>query len=152
MLQEYKDGTCGKAKTEMSKLMYPEGLGIEEILHPDGRMTTITYDRRDVEALVYRVLKLENEKQALMRAAEKPETFEISGTVKLFQVKPEDTLCTCCGGKPHVAGIHLEIPHKKYPNGTCDASVEDYLTTWMWRNRFELEGKIVKVTFEVVIE
>jgi len=82
------------------------------------------------------------------------EKLEIKGKVVFHRGEIKPPYCICCGNKdvPH-AHIHGEnIDYPEVPSlfaGLKDKSIQDYQHRFIHQNFNEIEGKTVKVTFEI---
>jgi len=82
--------------------------------------------------------------------------LEISGTVVFLRgrVASGDKSCACCGSKgvPHAHVFSERVTFPAIPSlfiGLADHSIQEYLHRFIHLNWPQIEGKTVKVTFEV---
>lgn len=82
--------------------------------------------------------------------------MEITGTVVFHrgEIKSGKEACICCGAPDiphaHIFGEYMDFPAipSLFP-GLKDMSIEDYLHRFIHLNKPEIEGKTVRVTFEI---
>jgi hypothetical protein len=83
--------------------------------------------------------------------------LEISGKVEFHrsELKPGESYCICCGD-PKVPHAHIygeDVAFPRVPSlyaGLYDSSINNYLHRFIHMNGLGVEGKTIKVTFEVV--
>jgi hypothetical protein len=79
------------------------------------------------------------------------EPVSVEGVVTLHRSEREGAEdCICCEG-PHVYGSGIDTDPFEYPwSAEPKTSVHDWLNMQVSHHRFDLEGKRVRVTLEVV--